>query len=343
MVTIDYIDLLNGSAHYAGIEPDDASADEFSTFRLLHGDRLKRIWEWRRWHDLRRTEKRYFRDLYVAQAYSATNEVYYPGPQKYYQALRTAPGTEAPATLSGTTWTTNLAYWAESATEYSADEYDATKAYVQGDQVYYSLTDRFYQLFAATSTGNVPTDTTRWGVLTEFDRYVAYAQTGKTAFDHAFSAWDRDPRNDGRAIRMQAGHSSNGLQVLNDVPYVWLVYRIRRPRLTGAVYSATATYAVGDQVYFSSATVRGNFYDCVTATSAGESPSSAAAKWTKVEIPAQFETYLTHGAAADYLMPDGNVMVRDREAAIAEEDLMNQALLHDAQVAHENRTLVGVR
>lgn len=343
MTTVDYIDLLNGTARAAGIAPDDASGEEFPDIQIFHRDRLKRIWEYRPWSILKPTEKRYFRDLYAAQSYVATNEVYYPGPRKYYQALTTAPSNQAPATLSGTTWTTNIAYWAESFTSYSADEYSATHAYAQGDKAYYSLTDRVYQLFAATSTGNAPSDSTKWGVLTEFDRYIAFEQTGKAAFDHAFAAWDKNPKTDGRARRMQAWQSDLGLQVLDDEPFVWLEYRLQRPLLAAEVFDDTAVYAVGDQVYYDSATARGNLYECVTVTAAGQTPESAAAKWSLIEIPAAFETYLIHGAAADYLNADEEFDRRDREESLADEDLIRQTLLHDAQVATLNRTQVGVR
>jgi len=45
-----------------------------------------------------------------------------------------------------------------------------------------------------------------------------------------------------------------------------------------ADFSAAATYTVGDHIKFTD----GNYYRCVTNTSAGESPASAAAKWTEV-------------------------------------------------------------
>jgi len=80
---------------------------------------------------------------------------------------------------------------------------------------------------------------------------------------------------------------------------------VRRSNLTGAVHSATATYAVGQQVYFTTTAGVGNFYDCATATSAGESPVSAAAKWTVVEIPYIFGQDLIWSAYADLLDADG--------------------------------------
>lgn len=342
---VDYVDLLAHSARCAGLDPDDLSTREFADFRLFHVDRLQRMWEMRDWVEIKPCEKRYFRDLYAAgTSYAAAAEVYYPGPQGYFQMLRTGGVTgQAPATVSGTTWTTNLAYWAECQTEYSADEYDAASAYVQGDQVYYSLTDQFYQLFAVTSTGNLPTDTANWGVLTPFNRYVAYAQTGQTAFDHVFNAYDRNPETDGRARKFTCFLSTRGAQVLEETPFVWLEYRLRVPNLTGDNFDATATYAEDEQIYFQSGAARGNFYDCVTATTAGESPLTAAAKWSLVEIPFTFRGYLIHGAAEDYLRPNGELSVADREGRAARDACEQATLTFDAQSAHSHRTDVMTR
>ncbi len=343
MRSLDYVDVLTLSAKQAGLDPEQVAADEFATFRLLHSDRLKRIWDHRPWYDLCETEKRYFRPLYTNTTYTATTEVYYPGPKKYYQALRAVIVGQAPATFDGTTWTANLAYWAESKASYDAAEYSATTAYGQGAIVYYSLTDRFYQLFAVTSTGNLPTDAANWGVLTPFNRYIAYAQAGLTAFEHVYSAWTADPENDASAQRLKCWLTGDGAQIREDVAYAWLVFKLRRPRLTGDVLDEATGYAVGAQVYFSSSVTRGNFYDCAVTAAAGETPDTAAAKWAKVEIPAQWETWLTHGAAADYLLPDGEVMVRDREFSIAQDDLERQAVLHDSMVADRLQSNVMTR
>lgn len=52
-----------------------------------------------------------------------------------------------------------------------------------------------------------------------------------------------------------------------------------------ADYSAAATYTAGDYIKFTD----DNFYKCVTNTSAGESPTSAAAKWTEVNALVGFD------------------------------------------------------
>jgi hypothetical protein len=342
---VDYVDLLQHSARCAGLDPDTISTAEFRDFRLFHGDRLQRLWELRDWAEIKPVEKRYFRDLYAAgTSYAAGAEVFYPGPRAYYQMLRTGGVTgQVPATVSGSTWTTNLAYWAECQTEYTADEYDASATYVQGDQVYYSPTDRYYQLFAASATGDLPSDTSKWGVLTPFNRYVAYAQTGQTAFDHAFAAYDRDPENDGRAKELNGFLSENGLQVLDDVPWCWVEFRRRVPSLTGDAWEAAATYASGAQVYFQDGSARGNFYDCLEATTAGQSPLTHAAKWRLVEIPFTFRGALIHGAAADYARPDGHLAIADREERLARDAQEQAVLTFDAQAAHSHRTVVHTR
>jgi hypothetical protein len=300
----DYIDIQRNCALKCGLDPDLLNATEFAQLRDLISARIKRAYRQERWPDLNRVEKRYFRDLwdsgtsYTASTATSAVEVYYAASGLYYQCLA-ANTNQAPATLSGSEYETNTTYWAESSTSYSADNYDASTAYSRGDSVYYPTTDRYYQLHAASSTGNVPTDTTKWGVLTDFDRYIAFAQTGKTAIGDALHVYNLNPRTSNRAQELSSSLSENGVQVHSAVSSCWLEYRLRYPVLLGGTFSTTATYAVGDQVYFSSATTKGNFYDCATATSAGESPDSAAAKWTKVQLPLDMAAYLYTGATRE--------------------------------------------
>ncbi|HZI74829.1 MAG TPA: hypothetical protein VFD73_12570 [Gemmatimonadales bacterium] len=348
--TVDYEDLLRGTALAVGLNPDDLAggADgDFANLRLLHGQRLDQVWIHREWPFVCPTERRAFRDPYVAlTAYAAGAEVIYVGPGKYYQTLRSATG-QAPATWDGTTWTTNLAYWAESALTYSAQEYSASAAYVRGQQVYYSPTGAYYQLHAATSTGNLPTDTSYWGVLTAFDPYIDYEQAGQTAFDHAFRAWSHNPHTDRRAVQLDAWLTHRGLQVPGALrPAVWVDLRERCPQLTGEVYSATTAYAEGDQVYFREMpSYRGNFYTCATATTAGESPANTAAKWTLVEIPNDFARYLIHAAAAGYLTTGTEAERADyaREAREAQSALDQLTLLHAGQCAARPKTRYRTR
>jgi hypothetical protein len=73
---------------------------------------------------------------------------------------------------------------------------------------------------------------------------------------------------------------------------------------------------MSDQCYF-----EGDFYQCTAATSAGESPASAPAKWGKVQIPAQWRWMLARLTYANLLELDGQTdkAMAARSLAIGDE------------------------
>lgn len=346
MRTADYIDILNGTALRCGISLDEASGDEFTALRGLLSDRLSTFWDHHFWPALLRIQKRYFRllwnsaDSYAAPSLTAAVERYYAPEQKYYQTLRAVPANNPPA-IAGAT---NLDYWAECQSVETAEDYDAAKTYVKGEKAYWADTDRVYQLYVATSTGNAPTDATRWGVLTDFNRYVAYEQTGKDAFDICLNVWDQDPRLVRNAQRIPNGRSELGVQILAEAAYAWLQIRLRTPVLTGDPFSTAAGYASGGQAFFKSdPTFRGNFYTSTQATNAGESPATHPAKWSLVEIPLIARKYLIHGAAADWLRPEGDDEESDRQELLAQAALQEQVTLNTGGQGLTEETCVGAR
>jgi hypothetical protein len=96
-------------------------------------------------------------------------------------------------------------------------------------------------------------------------------------------------------------------------------YRIKFTPIVGDLYSASTIYYQGSQVYFDSGSNTGsympiagkphsgNFYNCITNTSAGESPYTHPAKWQKVSIPYIFGPYMSWASAADWMVSEGNV------------------------------------
>jgi len=126
------------------------------------------------------------------------------------------------------------------------------------------------------------------------------------------------------------------LIVLNNTDPVIMEYRLTRPMLTGAAYSATATYSVNEQVYYENATYAsstpagtGNFYTCAVATTAGEDPLGTAASWTLAEIPYIFQNYLIRGALSDLRMAAGETeaaMIASRQADRAMEAEVDKLL-----------------
>lgn len=316
MRRIDFSLVLREAVEQTGIPAGELPVEDFRTIRNAVSSELCSGWEAGRWPELCLIERRYFRDVYASgttYGSAGVNEVYYPATRKYYVALRTTGFSgQAPATLVSGLYVLNSAYWAESATAYAGNDWVTGTAYVVGDIRFYVPTAKFYQCYQAhTSSGVLTPDATggneRWGVLVEFDRYVAYEQTAQTAIGEALGCWDRNPRIFKNAMRRSYELSEQGVQVLDNVTEVWVEFRKRCPTLTGDAWDALTIYGSGDQVYYeASADNRvGNFYDCVSTTVAGESPVTAAAKWTLVELPWFLRRFLAWSGAAGWLQMDG--------------------------------------
>lgn len=131
------------------------------------------------------------------------------------------------------------------------------------------------------------------------------------------TCYDRSPLASTRAMQLSFRLTDDGttqkLTFLSDPSTVWCEYRIKRPELNGDLFSTSVAYAVGSQCYFDSGSNTGsytpvagkphygNFYTCLTATTAGQSPSTHPAKWSLITIPYLFAGYAARGAYADWL------------------------------------------
>lgn len=184
-----------------------------------------------------------------------------------------------------------------------------------------------------------------WSRLTPFDRYVAYEQDGKTEIGSVAALYMRNPYSTTRNLELPFLLSADGVQVTSAVTCAWIQFRLRCPKLTGEVFSATAIYTSGKQVYFSDDDTRGNFYAANTTTTAGDSPSNAPSKWDVVEIPRIFHRYLAHGIAADWILGPGGGAPDDAalENAQAQEELDNQKSLLVGQQSQRIQTVVRTR
>lgn len=109
------------------------------------------------------------------------------------------------------------------------------------------------------------------------------------------SVWSSDPEASTTAVEVPYVLNADGILIQSDDDPVWVRFRLPAPRIEGDTWDASETYAAGDQVYWGT-----DFYDVVSVTTAGETPASAAAKFSQVEIPELFGDYLTLGAAADF-------------------------------------------
>lgn len=285
---------------------------------------LAEAWNSEWWQFLMAGEYRYFRDLWSATTtYNKTNEVYDSASQKYFQCLRNSVSGSGNSPTDST-GATRSAYWAESKTSYAGSNWSSSSvSYSVGDIVKYPVDDQYYQCHTAhTSSATLTPDATgsneRWGVLTAFRRYVDYSQTGKTEFGDVFDVKDGDPYVSTNWNSVEHETINDRVYVRDNIKRVWVDYRLVKPRLTGSAYSATATYAAGDQVYYVPSGGKGNFYTCLASTSAGENPTSTPAKWSIVQIPLAFEGALIWGAYAKCLTADGDAEERTAAMQMAE-------------------------
>jgi hypothetical protein len=131
------------------------------------------------------------------------------------------------------------------------------------------------------------------------------------------NCYDRDPLVSTRAAALSFRIYDNGtvqkLVMPTDPGTVYAEYRTKRPELVGDLYAPAVAYSVGAQIYFDSGSNTGtytpvagkphygNFYNCLEATTAGQSPSTHPAKWQIVQIPYLFASYAARGAFSDWL------------------------------------------
>lgn len=343
METTNFEDILSEAAsEVTALDPSNLDVNEFRLLRRSANRRLEVAWEYHFWPVLCRVEQRFFQaDWSSATNYFAPNIVYYPPTQTYYQALQNSTN-QAPADSLGNT---NLLYWQDAQTSWSADTFTLAGSYVQGDRVEYG--DQVYQLFVAGPvTGVLPTDTTQWALLVPFDKYVPYEQTGKTALGVVTAAWSANPRTTTRGNELNWFLSENGVQILTPINYAWLEYRTRCPVINGESFDATVSYPIGAQIYYKSATKAGNFYtqDGVTPTTPGWSPDTVLV-WDVVQIPRIFHKYLVHALAADWLRGPGGGSADDAamQMEIAAAALEDQKSLLVGQQSQRVKTLVRTR
>jgi hypothetical protein len=246
MQLVSYDQIVRQVAQLLGEDAALLDAQRWREIRDAVGHSLERWWTHAWWPGIMRVEKRPLRTPYSATTtYAAASEVWYEPAGKYYQSLRETTG-NAPATYDGTEWDETSTYWAECKVGYAADDYSATTAYVAGDQVFYPQTGRYYQAFAST-TGNAPTDTNKWGVLTNFIPSLPRTMAGYFTIGHVKAIYDVDPRVSTAALTLDFTETHDAW-MLHDVgfPLPWVEYRRRCPVLDAEAFSSTASYTPAD-------------------------------------------------------------------------------------------------
>lgn len=172
------------------------------------------------------------------------------------------------------------------------------------------------------------------------DSVIPWDQTGENAIDVLYNAWATNPSASNAPVQLTYELTTNGIQLINATPYqytyylngvaqssvygvcpatpVFLYYRKVTPSWTGSTYSATATYSVNDQIYFTDSSGNGDYYKCIVATTAGQSPSTTATSWSVISIPGTFFQYALYQSYADWLISDGQMEKAGQAYGIAQ-------------------------
>lgn len=175
------------------------------------------------------------------------------------------------------------------------------------------------------------------------DAVVEWDQPGEDTIGAVFKVYRTSPAGAGRSQLHKYNITRDGIMVINAcapvyqfgtptnpsfasaVPNpVFLYYRKACPEYTGDTFDAALTYAVDDQIYFVDSNSVGNFYKCIVATSAGESPETTPASWDLIEIFDTFFQYCVYRAFADWLVSDGQQEKAVGMYAVAQEKMNDE-------------------
>lgn len=243
MKAIPYSEILKGVADRMQVDADDLERFDWHAFKRAINRALTEAWEESDWPQLRKTELRRFHPDYDSAETVAAGEFrFFPPTAAYYQALQETTG-NAPATLSGDDWDTDLEFWAETQIEWEADTWSASESYDQGDVVYSASTYLFYQAHTAPPTGTAPTDTDYWGEVTALDPVLPWVVPGLVPIGMVLSVTNKDPNARRGARDIPWVESVNGIQIRDPrVVEAWVRWKRRQPKFTGDEWDATVAY-----------------------------------------------------------------------------------------------------
>ncbi len=156
---------------------------------------------------------------------------------------------------------------------------------------------------------------------------IEWEQDGEYGIESVFDAYQSSPASTRNPIRCTYDITTDGIQLVNTnwttyyvagvaqnqdfgtLPTnpIYLYYRKLCPSYTGDTFDAAETYAVDEQAYFTTAAGKGNYYKCLLATSAAESPTTAPTKWQLLEIPEVLFQFCLYQSYGDWLIADGQM------------------------------------
>ena len=168
-------------------------------------------------------------------------------------------------------------------------------------------------------------------------------QLGEEFIDSTFQVWQTSPVGPGNPVPISFSVMPDGVQILGTTGWVWngwlwtfpswflagypvyLYYRKGSPDYSGSDYSAGTAYTVGQQILFTNSNSEMNFWKCVVATSAGQSPDTNPTKWQVLELPDILFWYVVYSSYADYLRMDAQMEKAAMADSLAQEYINTQS------------------
>lgn len=331
MRTVTFQSVLWGAARLLGMDPTrDLNAQTAARLVEYINRAVAKGWRFDQWPEWTLTEQRFFRPEYDAtEAVVATVERYFIAADKYYQALQASTG-QLPATLQADgTYQENSAYWAECKSVYDSTLWATGQVLAVGDQRKNPSDGKFYQCHTAHTAG-ATFDATKFGLLTAFQRYVAYDQTEANGTPLTViweapnpCAFRRDPRvYPNNPWPLTTSRNDLGITFAScPVNVVWLRFWTKPPEFTSTLISSTATYAAGVSIYDPAT---GDCWKSNQAISAGQSPTTNPEKWDKIQFPFVLSAYVKRMAQADVLRDQKQTSRADDETENAEAELQDE-------------------
>ena len=192
-----------------------------------------------------------------------------------------------------------------------------------------------------------------WGALVQQtsntpvqDLILPWTQLGESEIDAVYNVWPCSPFANNYPSQFGYNITPLGVQIINGTPYqyinyqngvaqnnlygappsnpIYIYYRKTCPQFTGDVFDATLTYAVDQQVYFTAADGYGDFYKCIVATTATQSPTTTPNSWEIITLFDTFLQYCTYQAFGDWLISDGQMDKAQAAYGIAESKMGDQ-------------------
>lgn len=246
MRTVSYDYVLQRACELTGRVFSTLTTEEANLFRTFISMSLRSAWECFNWPEQTVYQQEFFEPNYnAATTYSQGTVVYYPVEKKYYQYVGASSSGNAP-TLNGPNGTLNSQFWGLARPTYSSTggDWSTSTTYSIGNIVLYPETQEFYQLYAAASAGTLPTNTSYWGRLNKFLRYIDQqtnvdGTTRAVEIGETFSVWPNDPRVTWRQREPAYTLTDLGILIEEELPFVWIEFR-KSPPLLSTAGEATA-------------------------------------------------------------------------------------------------------